>query len=134
MHSALSPIPTEPPQICHPILKALGGGNVIDHHVAKLPGRNSRAAGFFDTRVEKGPTEGVRVVWERQEAWRDWARLDEQGRTHISICFIAYVLWKRLGRLGRQSGLGDEPRKVFREVSQIKLSDVILPTRIGAEI
>jgi len=63
-----------------------------------------------------------------------WHQKEERVRAHILVCFLAYVLWKTLGRLCRQAGLGDEPRKVFQELSQIKLTDVILPTRNGKEI
>jgi len=47
------------------------------------------------------------------------------------ICFLAYVLWKTLGRLCRNAGLGDEPRKVLWELAQIKLTDVILPRNVS---
>jgi hypothetical protein len=47
---------------------------------------------------------------------------------------LAYVLWKTLARLRYAAGLGQEPRKVFEELRQIRLVDVILPTRIGIEI
>ena len=50
------------------------------------------------------------------------------------MIFLAYVLWKALGGLCSQAGLGDEPRKVFHELSQTKLTDVVLPTRNGKEI
>ena len=63
-----------------------------------------------------------------------WHQKEERVRAHILVCFLAYVLWKTLGRFCRQAGLGDEPRKVFQELSQIKLTDVILPTRNGKEI
>jgi transposase len=63
-----------------------------------------------------------------------WHQKEERVLAHILVCFLAYVLWKALGSLCRQAGLGDEPRKVFYELSQIKLTDVILPTRIGNEI
>jgi transposase len=63
-----------------------------------------------------------------------WHQKEERVRAHILVCFLAYVLWKTLGRLCRQVGLGDEPRKVFWELAQIKLTDVILPTRNGKEI
>jgi transposase len=156
---------------------------VIERRIGKLFGRNSRAAGLFEVRVEKGSTGGAKVVWAKKEQWRDWAALsegcymlrsniqdwspeelwrayiqlteaeeafrihksdlsirpiwhqkEERVRAHILVCFLAYVLWKTLGRLCRQAGLGDEPRKVFLELSQIKLTDVILPTRNGREI
>lgn len=156
---------------------------VIERRVGKLLGKNSRAAGLFDVRVEKGANGGATVTWTKREDWRDWSRLSEgcymlrsniqdwtpeelwkayiqlteaedafriqkndlkirpiwhqkQERVlaHILVCFLAYVLWKSLEGLCRQAGLGDEPRKVFYELSQIKLSDVILPIRNGKEI
>ena len=63
-----------------------------------------------------------------------WHQKEERVLAHILVCFLAYVLWKSLEGLCRQAGLGDEPRKVFYELSQIKLTDVILPTRNGKEI
>jgi len=39
-----------------------------------------------------------------------------------------------LGQLCRQSGLGDEPRRVLDELSRIRLVDMVLPTRSGMEI
>jgi len=63
-----------------------------------------------------------------------WHQKEERVRAHILICFLAYVLWKTLASLCRQAGLGDEPRKVFQELSQIKITDVILPIRNGREI
>ena len=156
---------------------------VIERRVGKLLGKNSRAAGFFDIKVEKGPKGGAKVSWTKRDDWRDWSRLSEgcymlrsnisdwspeelwkayiqlteaeeafriqkndlkirpiwhqkekRVLAHILVCFLAYVVWKSLEGLCRQAGLGDEPRKVFHELSQIKLSDVILPVRIGKEI
>ena len=63
-----------------------------------------------------------------------WHQKEERVSAHILVCFLAYVIWKTLGRLCRQAGIGDEPRKVFQELSQIKLTDVILPVRNGKEI
>jgi transposase len=63
-----------------------------------------------------------------------WHQKEERVQAHIPICFPAYVLWKTLGRLCHNAGLGDEPRKVLRELAQIKLTDVIPPTRNGTEI
>ena len=156
---------------------------VMERRVGRLLERNSRAAGLFDVRVEKGSVSGAKVIWTKREDWREWSRLsegcymlrsnirdwspeelwkayiqlteaeeafrihksdlsirpiwhqkEERVRAHILVCFLAYVLWKTLGQLCRQAGLGDEPRKVFQELSQIKLTDVILPTRNGKEI
>jgi transposase len=156
---------------------------VIERRVGKLLGKNSRAAGLFDIKVEKGENGRATVSWTKRDDWRDWSRLsegcymlrsnildwspeelwkayiqlteaegafriqkndlrirpiwhqkEERVLSHILVCFLAYVLWKTLEGLCRQAGLGDEPRKVFHELSQIKLTDVILPTRNGKEI
>ena len=53
---------------------------------------------------------------------------------HILVCFLASVLWKILGQMCRQKGLGDELRRVFDELRRIRPVDVVLPTRSGAEI
>ena len=50
------------------------------------------------------------------------------------MCFLAYVLWKTFGQLCRKAGLGDEPRRVPAELSEIRSMDVVLPTRTGPEI
>ncbi|HXX38424.1 MAG TPA: hypothetical protein VEP50_09805, partial [bacterium] len=55
-------------------------------------------------------------------------------RAHILVCFLAYVLWKTLGQWCHASGLGEEPRQVFAELRQIRLVDVVLPTRAGIEL
>jgi hypothetical protein len=62
------------------------------------------------------------------------SRGEVRSSSAVSIRTSAYVLWKSLEGLCRQAGLGDEPRKVFHELSQIKLTDVILPIRNGKEI
>ena len=63
-----------------------------------------------------------------------WHQKQERVDAHILVCFLAYVLWKTLGQMCRQAGLGDEPRRVLDELSRIKLVDVVLPTRDGPEI
>jgi transposase len=63
-----------------------------------------------------------------------WHQKRERVEAHILVCFLGYVLWKRLGQFCRQAGIGDEPRKVFDEISQIALVDVVLPTRGGVSI
>jgi transposase len=62
-----------------------------------------------------------------------WHQTEERVRAHILVCFLAYVLWKTLGRLCSQAGLGDEPRRVLMELANIDLVDVILPTKNGGE-
>ena len=63
-----------------------------------------------------------------------WHQKEERVLAHILVCFLAYVLWKTLGQLCRQAGLGDEPRRVLDELAEIRLVDVVLPTREGIEI
>ena len=55
-------------------------------------------------------------------------------QAHILVCFLAYVLWKTMGQMCKGAGLGDEPRKVFDEIAQMKMIDVVLPTKKGVEI
>ena len=63
-----------------------------------------------------------------------WHQKEDRVLAHILVCFLAYVLWKTLDQMCRQAGLGDEPRRVFDEVGEIRLVDVILPTSEGIEI
>ena len=63
-----------------------------------------------------------------------WHQKEERVRAHILVCFLAYVLWKTLERMCSRAGLGDEPRRVLRELSNIHLVDVILPTSAGIEL
>jgi transposase len=63
-----------------------------------------------------------------------WHQKEERVRAHILVCFLAYVLWKTLERLCSRAGLGDEPRRVLRELSNIQLVDVVLPTSTGMEL
>ena len=155
----------------------------IAKRLGKLLGRNSRAAGLFETDVVRGPDGGARLVWRKVPAWRRWAELSEgcyllrsnvdhwtgqelwraymqltdaeeafcihktdleirpiwhqkepRVDAHVLVCFLTYVSWKTLEQMCRRAGLGDEPRRVLRELSRIKLVDVVLPTRAGTEI
>jgi len=63
-----------------------------------------------------------------------WHQKKERVAAHIFVCFLAYVLWKTFGQLCKRAGLGDEPRQIFDEISQIKLVDVVLQTTQGVEI
>ncbi|NOY82898.1 MAG: IS1634 family transposase, partial [Kiritimatiellaeota bacterium] len=63
-----------------------------------------------------------------------WHQTEDRVLAHILVCFVAYVLWKTLAGWCRQAGLGDEPRRVLSELSEIRLVDVVLPTRGGPEI
>ena len=57
------------------------------------------------------------------------AQKEERVQAHILVCFLAYVLWKMLGQMCKRPGLGNEPRKVLDEISQIKALDVVMPTK-----
>jgi transposase len=63
-----------------------------------------------------------------------WHQKEERVDAHILVCFLAYVLWKTLHQMTQRAGLGDEPRRIFEELGQISLVDVVLPTRNGPEI
>ena len=63
-----------------------------------------------------------------------WHQKEKRVQAHILVCFLAYVLWKCLSQLCKNSGLGNEPRKLIDELKHIKLTDVILPTKKGVEI
>jgi transposase len=63
-----------------------------------------------------------------------WHQKQRRVAAHIFICFLDLVLWKCLAQLCKKSGLGTEPRKVVDEIKQIKLTDVILPTKKKVEI
>ena len=63
-----------------------------------------------------------------------WHQKEERVLAHIFVCFLAYVLWKTLGQMCQQADLGGEPRRVLSELSDLRMMDVILPTRSGIEI
>jgi transposase len=63
-----------------------------------------------------------------------WHQKEERVLAHIFVCFLAYVLWKTLGQICQQAGLGSEPRRVLDELGDLRMMDVILPTRGGVEI
>jgi transposase len=63
-----------------------------------------------------------------------WHHKEDRVRAHLLVCFLAYVLWKFLGQLCRKAGLGDEPRRVLAELSELRAVDVILSTKDGREL
>lgn len=70
-------------------------------------------------RIQKGDLR-LRPVWHQKTG---------RVKAHILVCFLAYVLWKMLGQICKRAGLGSEPRKVFDEIAQIKVVDVVMPTK-----
>ncbi len=63
-----------------------------------------------------------------------WHQKEDRVLAHIFVCFLAYVLWKTLGQMCDQAGLGSEPRRILDELGELRMIDVILPTRSGIEI
>ena len=63
-----------------------------------------------------------------------WHQRADRVRSHILVCFLAYVLWKTLAQMSHMAGLGDEPRKIFEELAEIAMVDIALPTRNGMTI
>ena len=57
-----------------------------------------------------------------------WHQRADRVQAHVLVCFLGYVVWKTLAMLCRQSGLGDEPRKVLDDLKSIGIVDVVLPT------
>jgi transposase len=58
-----------------------------------------------------------------------WHQKADRVKSHILVCFLAYVLWKTLAQWMRRAGLGDAPRTLLEEFSRIKSADVVLPAR-----
>ncbi len=63
-----------------------------------------------------------------------WHQKEDRVLAHILVCFLAYVLWKFLGQLCQKAGLGNEPRRMLDELSELRAVDVVLPTKDGHEI
>ena len=63
-----------------------------------------------------------------------WHQKQDRVLAHILVCFLAYVLWKFLGQLCQRAGLGNEPRRVLAELSELRAVDIVLPTKDGQEI
>lgn len=63
-----------------------------------------------------------------------WHQKQERVLAHIFVCFLAYLLWKTLGQMCERAGHGNEPRRVLEELSELRLMDVVLPTRYGIEL
>ncbi len=63
-----------------------------------------------------------------------WHQKEDRVLAHIFVCFLAYVLWKTLSQMCERAGLGSEPRRVLDELSELRMMDVVLPTRSGIDI
>jgi transposase len=49
----------------------------VAQRVGRLLGENSRAAKLFEVKVEAGADGRVQLQWQKQESWREWARISE---------------------------------------------------------
>jgi len=63
-----------------------------------------------------------------------WHQREDRVQAHILVCFLGYVLWRTLGKMCQAAGLGDCPRTVLAELSELRTVDVIFPTRQGVEL
>jgi len=68
-------------------------------------------------RIQKSEL-SIRPVWH----WKE-----RRVRSHILVCFLAYVLWKTLEQWQSQAGLGNSPRTLLEEFERIRSTDVVLP-------
>jgi len=106
------------------------GCYLLRSNVADLPPADLRRAYIGLTqaeaafRIQKSDLQ-LRPIWHQ--------RLD-RVKAHLLVCFLAFVLWKTLGQLCARAGLGDEPRRVLDELSQIMLVDVAADTTAGVAI
>ena len=63
-----------------------------------------------------------------------WHQKEDRVLAHIFVCFWAYVLWKTLSQMCERAGLASEPRRVLDELGELRMMDVVLPTRSGIDI
>ena len=63
-----------------------------------------------------------------------WHQRADRVQAHILVCFLAYVLWKTLEHWQRRAGLGNSPAHLLDELRRLQSTDVVLPTRSGAEL
>ena len=56
-----------------------------------------------------------------------WHHKEHRVRSHILVCFLAYVLWKTLEQWQSKAGLGNSPRTLLEEFERIRSTDVVLP-------
>lgn len=58
----------------------------------------------------------------------------ERVEAHILVCFLTLALWRTLEMWMKGKGLGDSCRQLIKEVSTVRMMDVILPMRGGEEL
>jgi hypothetical protein len=55
-------------------------------------------------------------------------------KAHVLVCFLAYVLYRTLDRIGKEKGLGMSARKMLASDATIKSGDIVLPLLDGREL
>jgi len=63
-----------------------------------------------------------------------WHQRADRVQAHILVCFLAFVLWKRLEMWQQPASLGNSPRTVLEELARIQSHDVVLPTPTHGDI
>jgi transposase len=53
----------------------------------------------------------------------------DRVQAHIFVCFLALALWKSLEMWMASKGLGNSPKKLMQEFSEIRSMDVVLPVK-----
>ena len=157
----------------------------IGRQIGRLLQKNTRAAKAFliDVTEDKSRPSGLRLEWERDQEWADWAALSEgcyllrtnltdlepeelwktyiqltdveevfriektelkirpiwhhledRVDAHILFSFLAYALWKTLQAWMGRSGLGRGVNTILGVYSELKATDVHLPSTDGREV
>lgn len=63
-----------------------------------------------------------------------WHQTAERVQAHILVCFLAYVLRKRLEGWSQRAGLGRSVPTLLDEFARIQSTDVVLPTTDGRAV
>ena len=77
---------------------------------------------------------GLANTQERSTYSSDLAPETGSGSGPYPCMFSGVCAVQDAGQICHQKGLGDQPRRVIDELSQIRMVDVVLPTRSGIEI
>ena len=93
---------------------------LIEWWVGWILGANGRAAGLFKVAVSKREDDGASVKWQKVEEWRQWAKQNEG----------CYLLRSNIADWEAE----ELCQAYIQEIAQIKVVDVVMPTKQGAVI
>lgn len=89
---------------------------------------NFTAAQTWQTYIQLTQAEAAFRIHKSELSIRPvWHHKARRVRSHILVCFLAYVLWKTLEQWQSQAGLGNSPRTLLEEFERIRSTDVVLP-------